>query len=243
MQRPRTPSRISESLHHQLNSYALAASAAGVSVLALALPAEGKIIYTKVHHVIRLGKSYDLDLNNDGTSDFLINNVNISTTGQQDDRLYLVPATGNGFLLGLRTMGSNCKTCPALVVSGYSISHRGSFSGKPVILARASTGVEGNNTFWGGRWADVSNGYLGLKFQIGNETHYGWARLSVRESFHFRHRTSPVTATITGYAYETIPNKPIIAGKTHGKDVVTVQPGSLGHLAAGASGLHTWRQK
>jgi hypothetical protein len=40
---------------------------------------------------------------------------------------------------------------------------------------------------------------------------------------------------LTGYAYETIPNKPIIAGKTKGPDVFTVQPGSLGHLARGAS--------
>ena len=46
---------------------------------------------------------------------------------------------------------------------------------------------------------------------------------------------------LTGYAYETIPNKPIIAGKTHGKGVVTIEPGSLGALAAGANGLHRWR--
>jgi hypothetical protein len=37
---------------------------------------------------------------------------------------------------------------------------------------------------------------------------------------------------ITGYAFETIPNKPIIAGKTRGKDDAT-----LGQLAQGASGF------
>jgi hypothetical protein len=46
-----------------------------------------------------------------------------------------------------------------------------------------------------------------------------------------------ITATLTGYAYETVPNKPIIAGKTKGPDVITVQPdtapGSLGRLALG----------
>ncbi len=40
---PRTPSRLSDSLHHRLNMYALAASAAGVGVLALAQPAEAEI--------------------------------------------------------------------------------------------------------------------------------------------------------------------------------------------------------
>ena len=35
---------------------------------------------------------------------------------------------------------------------------------------------------------------------------------------------------MTGYAYEIIPNKPIITGKTHGED-----DSSLGRLARGAS--------
>ena len=43
------------------------------------------------------------------------------------------------------------------------------------------------------------------------------------------------TATLTGYAYETVANKPIITGKTKGPDVITMQPdirpGSLGGLA------------
>jgi hypothetical protein len=42
----RTPARLSDSLHHRLNVYALAASAAGMGLLALARPAEGKIVYT-----------------------------------------------------------------------------------------------------------------------------------------------------------------------------------------------------
>jgi hypothetical protein len=65
---------------------------------------------------------------------------------------------------------------------------------------------------------------LGLRFTIVGETHYGWARLSTVSGIF-----------LNGYAYETIPNKPIIAGKTHGKDEAT-----LGRLAQGASGV---RQK
>ena len=42
---------------------------------------------------------------------------------------------------------------------------------------------------------------------------------------------------LTGYAYETVPNKPIIAGKTKGPDVATLpmetRAGTLGHLALG----------
>jgi hypothetical protein len=44
--RPRKTANLSESAHQQLKMYAFAATAAGVGVLALAKPAQGKIIYT-----------------------------------------------------------------------------------------------------------------------------------------------------------------------------------------------------
>ena len=85
--------------------------------------------------------------------------------------------------------------------------------------------------FFQGQWADGGKGvkdrYLGFKFYVEGkgQPHYGWARLNVSVS-------KGIHATLTGYAYETIPNKPIIAGKTHGKDEAT-----LGRLAQGASGM------
>lgn len=42
-----------------------------------------------------------------------------------------------------------------------------------------------------------------------------------------------VVGTLTGYAYETVPDKPIIAGQITGPDVITVQPDTLGGLALG----------
>src|ERR1700731_866247 len=42
----RVPSQLSESLHKRLSAYTLAASAAGVGVLALTMPAEARIIYS-----------------------------------------------------------------------------------------------------------------------------------------------------------------------------------------------------
>ena len=103
-----------------------------------------------------------------------------------------------------------------------------------------------------GPWQNVKNRYLGLKFKINDETHYGWARLNVELS------KTEITATLTGYAYETIPNKPIIAGQTKGPDAGEndgpdasltnpipdiPQPASLGALALGAPGLSIWRRR
>ena len=86
-----------------------------------------------------------------------------------------------------------------------------------------------------GQWNKVTNRYLGLKFQVKGKKHYGWARLSVTVN------KLTITPTLTGYAYETVPSKPVIAGKTKGTDVIeAVEPASLGHLAQGSAGLAAW---
>src|ERR1700722_9241007 len=66
---------LSDSVHKQLNGYALAASAAGVSLLALTQLAAAKIVYTPAHQVIGKNHSYPLALNNK-TADFNIFNSN-----------------------------------------------------------------------------------------------------------------------------------------------------------------------
>ena len=80
--------------------------------------------------------------------------------------------------------------------------------------------------------------------------YYGWARLSVKAL----KRRFTLTATLTGFAYETIPGKPIIAGQTKGPDedrndlgpasltAPTWKPATLGALALGAPGLTIWRR-
>lgn len=85
-----------------------------------------------------------------------------------------------------------------------------------------------------GHWRPgMKDRYLGLTFYLNGEKHYGWARLSIPPP----HHPPQIGAVLTGYAYETIPNKTIIAGKTEGPDVVTTQPDTapttLGGLALG----------
>src|SRR4029077_2166715 len=66
---------LSHSLQRDLTLYALAAGAAGVSVLALAQSSEAEVMYTAVHHTISQGQKYALDLNHDGLTDFTIQNL------------------------------------------------------------------------------------------------------------------------------------------------------------------------
>jgi hypothetical protein len=108
-----------------------------------------------------------------------------------------------------------------------------------------------NGTYWFGPWFNggkgVKNRYLGLKFKVKGQFHFGWARITVTTT---RNR---FTATLTGYAYETIPGKAIVAGHTKGPDDIverpdaaltapTAKPITLGMLALGAQGV-LWRRK
>ena len=256
----RTPSRLFDSLHRQLDLYALAASAAGVSLLALAQPSEAKIVYTKTHRVIGTNGIYPLDLNHDGTIDFLILELGSSrfiTSGYNG--LWVKEAFGNA-VDGSRSQQHGQLLAAALRKRAL-VGPRQSFvsstgsSGEVMILFGCSV-EQGCSSQ--GQWANVNNRYLGLRFQIKGKTRYGWARLSVQVA------NQKTTARLTGYAYETIPRKSIRAGQTQGASESSItnsnvtethisanvvdpvsqatQPASLGHLALGVRAIRLRRK-
>jgi hypothetical protein len=121
---------------------------------------------------------------------------------------------------------------------------RGGIQRMASILASFGTGGVG------GSWVNVNSRYLGVKFEIKGQTHFGWARLNVHIQLPLT-----ITATLTGYAYETIPDKPITAGQTKGPNDATIEepnaslttppprPATLGALALGVSGRSIWRRE
>jgi hypothetical protein len=219
--------KCSDPFHHQLNAYALAAGAAGVSLLALAVPADAKIIYTPAHRVIKDGESYKLDFNHDGSTDLGIRNFHTSTCNTEGtcwpiQTLRTLSGSVVYNIYGAVAMKSGMKIGPSCAFAG----------GMQRMVAVLSGGA-------GGSWINVKNRYLGVKFKIKGKHHYGWARLNVQVQPPFT-----ITATLTGYAYETVPNKAIIAGKTKGPDVITTtEPANLGQLAQGAAGIAAWRPR
>jgi hypothetical protein len=119
-------------------------------------------------------------------------------------------------------------------------AHIAPATGAPsALLAAFYTSFAGNH-FLSGRWVNIQNHYLGLKFQINGETHFGWARLSVHVN------SDNLKAYLTGYAYETVPGNAIVAGQTTGaaenavldlKSDDAPQLPALGMLALGVQGL------
>jgi hypothetical protein len=204
----RQPSKLSDSVHHQLNMYAIASSAAGIAALALAQPAEAKIVYTKTNYVIPWNYAYQLDLNHDGITDFLI--LNFGTSTKSGGRLKTKEAFGNA-IQGSWVCGTRCGSSSEGFPLDSALKPGAQIGPEQGFIACFCDG----ESMVGGYWFDVKNRYLGLKFQIGEETHYGWARLNV-----LANQRLQLTATITGYAYETIPNKAILAGQTDSDDAI-----------------------
>jgi hypothetical protein len=243
--RPRTAAELSKSLHQQLNMYALAASAAGVGLLATQ-PAEAKVVYTPAH--AKVFQPVPIDLNRDGIVDFNLLAFGTVGFGTVVYSLLACQFTFHTSEGGTDCLSTNSNAIRAMVSNGrlFGAALRGGarIQGGDRFTTYFKCGsVAHGETFtsWRGPWVNggkgVKNRYLGLKFKIKGRVHFGWARITVTTTSH------NFTATLTGYAYETIPGKEIIAGATAERDVITVSPATLGHLAAGASEIPAWRVK
>jgi len=220
---PRVATRLSSSFHHRLSLYALAVTAVSAGPLAVTPKAEAKVIYTPAHVIVGNGglQRYDLDLNHDGVTDITFETFLGGCTDGCQALLDVLLPSGNRFRGEKAGAGIDYVSAlrPGVKIDGSGMLDCPSFCE----MAASGTGAYGP----GGEWLNVNNRYLGLRFTINGKNHYGWARLSVAV------KPTRVRATLTGYAYETIPNKRIISGKIKGSNVITAQPGSLGDLARG----------
>jgi hypothetical protein len=229
----RKPADLTDSLHRRLNMYAFAASAAGVGLLALANSAEAKVVYTPAKVRLQGKDTYLIDLTHKGHANFILNGSRYSSIDRSASSRAVFP--GTNYPNGAAQMGGAYPYASALK-AGTKIGPDGPFAANANFMGAVVDVVSQKSVFFFGKWVNGGKGvkdrYLGLKFTIHKHDHFGWARLTTK----IDGGNNPLmTTALTGYAYETIPNKPIIAGKTKGPDVITLEPGSLGALAAGAS--------
>ncbi len=236
----RTSSTLPDKLHHNLNAYALAASAAGVAALAGTLPAEARVIYTPANIQIAPHHHFLIDLNHDGIADFVISNHVFRSIDIGGRTLRAKPLVANNAVAGFK--GVVFTYYASAFKAGATIGPSQPFLGN--ILA--ATGTEYGYI---GQWQNITDAYLGLKFYIGGKEHFGWARLTVSSG------TGTISATLTGFAYETQVGKAIVAGSTTGAEDAGdagIEPAEehirgsvsqLGLLAAGASAIPMWRRE
>jgi hypothetical protein len=230
----RTTERINSKLEKNLAAYMAAAGAAGIGFLAVSQPAEAKVVYTATN--VTVTTPIAIDLNQDGATDFTLGFV---AGIEHSFFVDVTPAAGNA----VRGNGSAACGFFGVPVGPGEKFVTNSYLGEGVRMA-GFFGYGISTSF--GPWANVTNRYLGFKFLINGQTHYGWARVSVTNEIR--------TVVLTGYAYETTPNKNIVEGHTFGPEKADAgvfadmldqvpQPARLGTLARGADSISIWRRE
>lgn len=136
----------------------------------------GQIIYTDVNpDVGGQNVDYQLDLNNDGTIDFII--YNNYDTSSFNDFLGIQPLNGNS-VTGMKILS----------YSGTYYSYYVNALNQGAVISAANPSWQnysyqylnyysciGSNS----QWCGVTDKFIGLRFDIAGNTHYGWARLDV----------------------------------------------------------------
>ena len=263
-QNERPLAALPEGLNSQLRNYADAAkgasradtgwlvtgatvSAVGLGILALPPVATAEVVYTPTNKSVNeQQRRLPIDLNNDGHADasLFVNGYCASGSGARN-------CYGSIFASGLN--GNQAMTNGGFASAariGKIIGHQDKFANFPQMAkCHSDAGINGTSSHTDkGPWLNVKAHYLGFKFKINGETHYGWARVTT-QGFN----CNP-SAILTGYAYETVPNRPIVAGiksddaaqmTPQGDENAAAQPeiyAELGMLAVGARSLEIWRK-
>ncbi len=247
----------SDNLNRQLALYSLAAAVAGVSLLSLSEPAAGEVIVTKKTIPIPIStdgiqKRVPISVANNGINNF---SFILSSTAPLR-RTFIGFSAGTTGSDNQIIAGGNFYGEALPLPRGTKISSNqtlGVFSWTPLIEATDTL----SGTFYSrGKWPGTQkNKYLGVRFKIDGQFHYGWIRLTVTSNVKLEKQT--LEATITGYAYETVPNKAILAGTAETASATTNKPNpdlqtpsssqnnigpSLGMLASGSEALPLWRR-
>lgn len=185
--------QINSKLAERLKAYSLAAGA----LAAAGTNADAAIVYTDINPDFNggLNDQYFLDLNNDAIDDFRIFHNGYYT-------LRIEPLEASNSVLG---SGGSLYAYPYALGQSNMISAAQS--------SWIDNGYAGGNQsmFYGsyctfGNWCNQTDKYLGLRFTVGANTYYGWARLTVNAATN--------SWVIKDYAYNDVAGAPILAGQT-----------------------------
>lgn len=156
-----------------------------------------QVIYTDVipDSIKSNNSTLTIDLDNNGTGDFLIESQIISSLGYVSLKAGVLgtsnavigyPSTSAAYALNYGdTISPNSNTWKVMGTANQQMA-----------------GYAGGTA--GGDWPGVGDRYLGFKFFIGSDIHYGWARMNVS--------STSVMYTLYDYAYESTANTMILAG-------------------------------
>src|SRR5579871_3990584 len=265
--------KLADLLDKRLGAYALAASAAGVGLLASASPAEANSIVLNSPDqtgiltgtgslAFSLGSATFTLKNTSIFAESFINTVSCTVYGACKPQKLLTNARfGSNLAVTATGPGAAVRVLP--VSSGALIGAPGNiFSAGPVYMAAYVVSFRNPVSRFGGPWAG-NDAYLGLQYEINGQLAYGWAEIGVQglPGFGDSHGvfTPPsIRVGLLNVASDSCPGYATFAGSANngvdpttceapiqhlGPPAAAPEPGTLGLLAIGAAGLALWRKK
>jgi hypothetical protein len=165
----------------------------------------GQVVYTDVEpdEVIGLNGSFNIDLNADGIADF---NPQVFDGGVNGAGAVIFPTSSGSN----SNQGSNGNGFVGFLNSNYN--YPSNLSSGAVIDANAAfrTDVRGDLNFYscnysGSQFCDgVTDGFIGVSFELAGNTHYGWIRVDVS--------ADASLITVKDFAFDATPDAAIVAG-------------------------------
>jgi hypothetical protein len=217
---------LSKALEGRLAAYALAA---GAGIVCTAQPAHAGIIYTPAD-ITFTGGTVFIPFN--GVNDFRFT----MRTADGEDAFLSMGGLGNP---GAGVVGKG--SLASALALGMQIGPKAPFvkirSGA-ALMAEAYY-ISSFDYGYKGKWKNAADKFLGVRFDINGQAHFGWAEFDVSvDRLNF-------SATLLGYAYDTVANQGLRAGQTSapGAPAATPEPATLGLLALGSVALGAWRTR
>ena len=239
MRRLPRKTELSSRLDQLLTSYAMAATAAGVAMLACAVPANARIVCGHSSASIVGEGTIPFNPAKSQFAPFNMAQTYFGGAGTTWNRAFLTPNTkGASDLLATNNL-------PRPLANGEVIGPNGHFGkgnsyGLLLTYGNYRGGTTNNHN---GNFPFDKSAYLGYKFSISGQDHFGWARLRVDIQ-------KPHTVTkLLAFGYETVSGKAIKAGSCASADATTTDAdtktsgneltaATLGLLALGAKARH-----
>lgn len=204
-------------LKEKLKSY----SALATAVFGTAAAADAQVVYTDVNpdQVLTITNGsitdYAVDFNNDGNEDMAVATYgylyNYAGTDYQLNYVFSFVAnnTTAAMVAAMQTVGSNSFPATTSLTAGTVIGGSSTWldttAAGGTTYFTAAVGFGQTLVGTGNTGSDI---YLGARFLIGTNTHYGWVRVNVP--------ADASQATVKDYAYNSTANGPINAGQTAG---------------------------
>jgi hypothetical protein len=203
----KTKTTISNSLKKRLKAYSMTAGAVAAGITSV----NAQIDYTDIDPDTMASNTdtVQLDLNNDGVSDFVLvaSSNSVSSGALNVYRNFIAPLNNN------QVVGSSSSSYfyPYAIQSADTIDGDRSFNGGSNFQTLGwdyfSASATSAAYTYGNIRVNGGDAYIGLQLEVNGNTHYGWARISLDLGG---------TLTLKDYAYEQTACLGIEAGATTG---------------------------